>query len=99
MAARLNGAHQKDIRDKIKVSQLVKRLEILALGEDDPLTGSPLVLEPDRLRAIDMLLKKALPDLSNVSVEITGKDGGPVQIEDTGARDKLAAILARQAGT
>jgi len=29
--------------------------------------------------------------------EITGPDGGPIQTEDTGARDKLAAILARQA--
>lgn len=28
--------------------------------------------------------------------EITGKDGGPLQIEDTGARDKLAALVARR---
>jgi hypothetical protein len=28
--------------------------------------------------------------------EITGKDGGPIKTEDTGARDKLAALLARQ---
>jgi hypothetical protein len=29
--------------------------------------------------------------------EITGPDGGPIQTEDTGARDKLASLLARLA--
>jgi len=29
--------------------------------------------------------------------EVSGPDGGPIQTEDTGARDKLAALIARQA--
>lgn len=45
------------------------------------------------------LLKKVLPDLS--SVEITGKDGGALEINDVTAREtlqeKLMSLAARQA--
>jgi hypothetical protein len=99
MAARLNKKHQDDVRLKIQTSQLVNRLQGFALGSPDPKTGNPMEIDPTRLRAIEILLRKSLPDLSNVNVELTGEDGGPVQIEDTGARDKLAAIVARLSAT
>ena len=82
MAARLNGAHQADIREKIKTSQLVNRLQDFALVGKDPKTGNPIEIDAARLKAIEILLRKSLPDLSSVthdgsvgfSVTIGGKD-------------------------
>ncbi len=78
MAARLNGAHQADIREKIKTSQLVNRLQDFALDGTDPKTGQPIAIDAARLKAIEILLRKSLPDLSAVTHE--GADGGPLQI-------------------
>ena len=64
MAARLNGAHAKDIREKIKTSQLVNRLQDFALGALDPKTKAPQEVDSNRLKAIEILLRKSLPDLS-----------------------------------
>lgn len=63
--------HQEDVRRKIQAGQLLKVLENHALNDD----GSEL--SPTRIKAIEILLKKSLPDLQ--SVEHTGPDGGPVQ--------------------
>ena len=68
MAARLNGAHQADIRAKIKTSQLVNRLQDFALDGKDPKTGDPIEIDAPRLKAIEILLRKSLPDLSAVTV-------------------------------
>lgn len=65
MAARLNKAHQDDVRLKIKTSQLVNRLQDFALGAADPKTGKPMEIAGGRLKAIEILLRKALPDLSH----------------------------------
>lgn len=46
-------------RERIKVSQLINVLEKQALSG-----GS---MEPTQLRAIEILLKKSLPDLTNVN--------------------------------
>ncbi len=70
MAARIRKHHQEEIRQKIPVSQLINVLTDHALG------GSPEI-SPSRMKAIEILLKKSLPDLS--SVEMTGPDGGPIQ--------------------
>jgi hypothetical protein len=75
MAARLNGAHQADIREKIKTSQLVNRLQDFALGGLDPKTADPISIDAARLKAIEILLRKSLPDLSAVSHEGTGENG------------------------
>lgn len=69
MAARLRKTHQDEVRTKIQTSQLINRLTNHAFGE--------LELSNTQLRAIEILLKKSLPDLSQV--ELTGADGGPVQ--------------------
>lgn len=72
MAARLNKLHQADVRLKIQTSQLLNVLQKHAVeGIKD--------FEPSRLKAIEILLKKSLPDLS--SVEITGQDGGPLVVQ------------------
>lgn len=59
MAARVNKIrHDDETRAKIQTSQLVNRLTDHALGKVD--------LEPTQVRAIEVLLKKTLPDLSAV---------------------------------
>ena len=75
MAARLNGAHQADIRAKIKTSQLVNRLQDFALDGVDPKTGNPIEIDNPRLKAIEILLRKSLPDLSAVQHTGSGPAG------------------------
>lgn len=74
MAARLRKTHQEDVRLKIQVSQLLNVLQNHALG----VTGD---LPPTRLKAIEILLKKTLPDLSQIQAEHSGADGGPLVVE------------------
>jgi hypothetical protein len=63
--------HQEDIRRKIQVGNLLKVLTDHALdGKFD--------LSQTRIKAIEILLRKSMPDLS--SVEMTGADGGALQI-------------------
>jgi hypothetical protein len=65
--------HQDDVRKKIQVSQLINVLEKHALSEDDK------ELSSSRLKAIQMLLNKSLPDLS--SMQLTGSDEQPMVVE------------------
>ena len=69
MAARLRKTHQDDVRTKIQASQLINVLQDHALGKLPELPAS-------RLKAIEILLRKSVPDLSQT--EITGKDGGEI---------------------
>lgn len=94
MAARLNKAHQDDVRLKIKTSQLINRLQNFALElAGDPKTKEPIVLDGYKLKAIEILLRKSLPDLSSVSMELTGKDKGPIETKDVTAADVLEGRL------
>lgn len=65
---------QNDARSKIKVGVLIERAARIAIGE---IREEPALLAV-QMRATEMLLRKALPDLS--SVEMTGMDGGPLKI-------------------
>lgn len=70
MAARLNKLHQEDIRKKIQASQLINVLQRHALtGEGD--------LSITRMKAIEILLRKSIADLS--AVTISGDPENPVQ--------------------
>jgi hypothetical protein len=73
MAARLRKTHQDDVRTKIQVSQLLNVLQNHALGDLEELS-------PSRLKAIEILLRKTLPDLSQVEAEVSGPNGGPLQV-------------------
>lgn len=74
MAARLRAKHQDEVRAKIQASQLINVLQNHALGDDDKeMTSS-------RLKAIEILLRKSLPDLS--STEITGDEESPLAITE-----------------
>lgn len=65
MAARLNRNHQEAIREKIRSSQLVNSLENHVFGKKK--------LEASQVTAALGLLKKTVPDLSQVSG--SGDDG------------------------
>jgi ribosomal protein S7 len=66
---RMRRRHQDDIRAKIVVSRIINRLMAHVEGEKD--------LSQTQVRAAEILLKKALPDLS--AQELTGEDGGPIE--------------------
>lgn len=70
MAARTRKVKHDDFtREKIRTTQLVNRLEKHALGE--------ISMEPTQVRAIEVLLRKSLPDLS--SVTLSGDEDKPVR--------------------
>lgn len=72
MAGRPIGRlHQDDVRRKIQASQLINVLQDHALsGEGE--------MSPTRMKAIEILLRKSLPDLS--SIELTGDADSPLQV-------------------
>lgn len=78
MAARkaIPSKEQQDrTRAAIKTSQLVNRLQSFALAEKD------IDIDSARLKAIEILLRKSLPDLS--SVTIGGDEENPVNLVHT----------------
>lgn len=66
--------HQDDIRKKIQASQLINVLQ------DHALTGVGEIT-PTRMKAIEILLRKSIPDLS--SVEISGDEANPLNMIQT----------------
>jgi hypothetical protein len=71
ITAKLNPRHQQLIRDKINAGILVERLTECALGQ--------LELTSQQMKAIEILLKKSVPDLS--AVEMTGDADAPVLLK------------------
>ena len=70
MASRIRAYHQDEIRAKIQASQLVNVLQNHALGETEELS-------PTRMKAIEILLRKSMPDMA--SVTISGDADQPLQ--------------------
>jgi hypothetical protein len=71
MAGRpINKLHQDDVRKKIQVSQLLNVLQNHALGTTEDLS-------PTRMKAIEILLRKSMPDMA--SVTISGDSDQPLQ--------------------
>ena len=58
------ATHQDDVRKKIQCTQLINRL----MGHID----GNLQLAPTQIRAIEVLLNKSLPNLSDVRMDMTG---------------------------
>jgi hypothetical protein len=71
ITAKLNPRHQQLIRDKINAALLVERLTECALGS--------IELTSQQMKAIEILLKKSVPDLS--SVEMTGDADAPILLK------------------
>ena len=67
---------QDQTRAAIQTTQLVKRLQNFALGENEAnSTGKddkPVELDTARLKAIEILLRKSLPDLQSIAMNIEG---------------------------
>lgn len=78
MASRIRAYHQDEIRAKIQASQLVNVLQNHALG----LSESELT--PTRMKAIEILLRKSLSDLS--SIQLTGDSDKPIEHRVTWAK-------------
>jgi hypothetical protein len=79
MAARLNPKNDDRARSAIQTTQLCKRLNGFALGENDPCyPDKKLEMSSDQVRAALGLLRKTIPDLAVTAH--TGPDGGPVMI-------------------
>lgn len=82
MAARTatpSKEQQERTRAAIKTSQLINRLQDFALGGKDPKTDQTIEIDSGRLKAIEILLRKSLPDLASVS--IGGDPDAPVKME------------------
>ena len=70
MAGRpMNKLHQDDVRAKIQASQLVNVLQNHALNGTE--------LANSRIKAIEVLLRKSIPDLQSVTV--SGNEDSPLQ--------------------
>ena len=83
MAARTgvpNLRQQEQTRAAIQTTQLVKRLQWYALEQNDD-QGAAVDLDAGRLRAIEVLLRKTLPDLS--AVTMGGDEDNPLVINVT----------------
>lgn len=64
----LRDEHAAAVRERIQVSKIVDRLEKFALGEGN------VKMTPARLKAIELLLDKTLPNLASAKVEVDAKN-------------------------
>lgn len=71
MAARLNRMHQDSVREKIKVSNIIDRLEKHVDGE--------IELSATQVTSARILLDKSIPNLT--ATELTGEDGKELTIK------------------
>lgn len=70
MAARLRLRHQEDVKQKIRASQLVNRLQDHAFGE--------IEMSTTQVDSAKFLLNKLISN-APIQNEVTGADGGPLE--------------------
>lgn len=75
MAARLRAQHQDEVREKIRASQLVNRLQDHAFGNNE--------MSATQLKAAEILLRKCLSDLS--AIQLSGSVEHQVSVSIKGA--------------
>ncbi len=88
MAARLNPRHQQMVRDKIKASQLINRLQDYVLGTK--VRGAAIELSAQQVSAAVALLKKCVPDLSATTIS-NDPETGPLRVIVEGIKAAHAA--------
>ena len=71
MAARKQLWHPDEVRKRIQASQLINRLN------DHANADKPGILDPSQIQAINILLRKCIPDLT--STTISGDADKPLQ--------------------
>lgn len=69
-ATKRNAMLITEARHKIRTTQLINRLQNHGLGKVE--------MSPTQVRAVEILLKKSVPDLATVTHQ--GPDGGPIQV-------------------
>lgn len=65
---KLTEPQKENIRSRIQTTQLVKRLQCFALEQPDD-AGNVVEIDSGRMKAIEILLRKSLPDLSAVTID------------------------------
>lgn len=90
MAARINKIrHDDETRAKIQTSQLLNRLQDHVFGKD----GEAVEISQTQMRAVEILLRKSLPDLSSITV--SGDEDNPIHVSADGNPRELArAVLS-----
>lgn len=71
MAARIARRYDDQIRARIQVGNIISRLQKHVDGVED--------MSETRIKAAQILLRKALPDLA--AIEHSGPDNGPLKVE------------------
>lgn len=66
-ATKRNAMLIEEARQKIKTTQLINRLQNHVLGK--------VKMEPTQIRAVEILLKKRLPDLQAIQMEVGVTEG------------------------
>ena len=91
---------QDQTRAAIQTTQLIKRLQNFALGnseanstDDDAL---PVELDGPRLKAIEILLRKSLPDLQSITLEGEVRHEHDIDGAGKAILDVLAGRAARK---
>jgi hypothetical protein len=86
MAARtVKIRHDSETRARIKASQLINRLQNHVFDE-------AVTISATQMKAIEILLRKSLPDLS--AVELSGPEGGAIELKISDAdRAKALAVF------
>ena len=59
-------------RSKIQSSLLINRLNDFAKGE--------IEMSRDQIKAVEILLKKTMPDLKQIDTNISGANGDPLEV-------------------
>lgn len=95
MAARtVKIRHDEETRAKIKTSQLLNRLNDHVFGKD----SEPVEISATQMKAIEILLRKSLPDLSSVTV--SGDPDNPLEVNvNLTTADRARALAAFVAKT
>jgi hypothetical protein len=60
---------------------LMKRLQDSALGRLKDKEGNIIELPEGQRKAIEILLRKTLPDLQSIAATVEGSNGGPVEFK------------------
>lgn len=102
---RLNPQQDARSRAAIKTTLLLNRLQAYALNQPDE-HGRMVDLNNGQLKAIEILLRKTLPDLANIALE-NGADGaltvkiirGLADVEDDGPGEQGPIVEADAGGS
>lgn len=92
-SVRLNPRHQQMVRDKIRATHLIVRLQAFALGRK--IGGKVVNMTRDQIVAAGMLLDRIVPTLK--SVEIVGDPDRPLEVRAHEVTAAAAQAVADQA--